>query len=429
MILIKKVMGRKLDTLLGRKKSKAGKLKSLLRLGLSRLTVLKNQRLVRSSHSRSDVAQLLRLAQTQRALLRVEHVIKEQDMLDTFMMLEIHCNVLLERITLFENHEQCPEELREAVTSLIFASSRCSGFPELREMRSVFASLYGKEFVVLHDNCGVDAKMIQKMSTAQPSLESRIKAMKEIALAEGITVDIEKIVSENMEESGLRQTKTQGQPTPDPPVEPEEPQIGSLSLNGVNRCVQFSASMNSRHKYKDAVSAARVAFESATFAAAAARVAVELSRSESQGKGLSDENDDRIRSARSFNNGPGQEVLERPKIFHPVEPEKNYVSESSSDSDGEGFYERRHMEVSKKEKNVVSHQPYGIQSSPRSPGDSLQKQSKRVAFEASVNEEKHSVYGAEARTQTEGPCMDNWAKLHSSRKTRPFSMRTRRGFQ
>ncbi|KAK1263803.1 hypothetical protein QJS04_geneDACA011905 [Acorus gramineus] len=429
MIIIKKVMGRKLDMLLGRKKSKAGKLKSLLRLALYRLTVLKNQRLVCSSHSRSDVAQLLRLAQTQRALLRVEHVMKDQDMLDAFLMLDTHCNVLLERITLIENHKVCPEELREAVTSLIFASSRCSGFPELQEMRSVFASMYGKEFMVLRDNCGVDAKMIQKMSTAQPNLESRIKATKEIALAEGITVDIEKIISEKMEESGLRQTKTQGQPTPDPPVEPEEPKLGSLSLNGVDRCVQFSASMNSRHNYKDAVSAARAAFESATFAAAAARVAVELSRSESQGKGLSDENDDRMHSARSFNNGPGQEVLERPKIFHPVEPEKNSVSESSSDSDEEGFYERRRMEVWKKEINMVSCQPYGIQSSPRFQSDSLQKQSKRVAFEASVNEEKHSVYGAEARTQTEGPCVDNWAKLRSSRETRQFSVRTRRGFQ
>lgn len=46
-----------------------------------------------------------------------------------------------------------------------------------------------------------------------------------------------------------------------------------------------------RHqKYNDAAGAAQAAFESAAYAAAAARAAVELCRSESQGKGSDDEN-------------------------------------------------------------------------------------------------------------------------------------------
>lgn len=58
----------------------------------------------------------------------------------------------------------CPEELKEAVSSLIFASSRCGDFPELQEIRALFTSRFGKEFVgraiELRNNCGVNHKAI-----------------------------------------------------------------------------------------------------------------------------------------------------------------------------------------------------------------------------------------------------------------------------
>lgn len=57
----------------------------------------------------------------------------------------------------------CPDELREAISGLLFASSRCGDFPELQEIRVVFMSRYGKEFVAraieLRNNCGVNAKV------------------------------------------------------------------------------------------------------------------------------------------------------------------------------------------------------------------------------------------------------------------------------
>ena len=49
----------------------------------------------------------------------------------------------------------------------------------------------------------------------------------------------------------------------------------------ITRDEKFSESMKGRKKYTDVAAAARVAFESAAYAAAAARAVVELSRSES----------------------------------------------------------------------------------------------------------------------------------------------------
>lgn len=57
----------------------------------------------------------------------------------------------------------CPEELEEAISSLIYASTRCGEFPELQDMRAMFTSRFGREFtasaVDLRNNCRVNSKV------------------------------------------------------------------------------------------------------------------------------------------------------------------------------------------------------------------------------------------------------------------------------
>ena len=58
---------------------------------------------------------------------------------------------------------ECPNELNEAVSSLLFAASRCGEMPELQKIRRMFTSRFGKEFatraVELCTNCGVNPKV------------------------------------------------------------------------------------------------------------------------------------------------------------------------------------------------------------------------------------------------------------------------------
>lgn len=60
-------------------------------------------------------------------------------------------------------HRECPEELKEAISSLIFASSRCGEFPELQKIRGIFVSRFGREFaahaIELRNNSGVNPKV------------------------------------------------------------------------------------------------------------------------------------------------------------------------------------------------------------------------------------------------------------------------------
>ncbi|KAJ0038600.1 hypothetical protein Pint_23292 [Pistacia integerrima] len=278
-------MGKKLDALFGRN-FKSYKFKPQVNLAISRLAVLKNQRQVKCNQARSDVVQLLQQGHQERALLRVEHVIKERNMLDAFIMMESYCNLLIERVHLIEQDKECPIELREPISTLLFAASRCGEFPELQEIRALFTSRYGKEFVnraiELRNNCAVNARMIQKLSTRQPELENRMKVLKEIATENGIVLQLEEASSISSEEI-LDVSKKQNQTEPKTSTNLSPTRPGDHSQNSPNNLREddeFSDSMKAGKKYKDVADAAQAAFESAAHAAAAARAAVELSRSE-----------------------------------------------------------------------------------------------------------------------------------------------------
>ncbi|KAH0453022.1 hypothetical protein IEQ34_017346 [Dendrobium chrysotoxum] len=253
------------------------KLKSLLNLTVCRLSVLRNQRNARCCIARSDITQLLLLGQQDRALIRAELLIKEQNMVDVFSLVESYCQFLNDRAFLLEQQMECPEVLKEAAAGLSFAASRCGDLPELQVVRKIISSRFGKEFtaaaVELRNNCGVDAKMVQKFSARKPSMESRVDVMKEIARERG--VELELITNPFSEVSVVDQYASLW--TENQAEEIATPQPDS-SFHG-----NYKGKMRVQDEYKDVVSAARAAYESASYAAVAAKAALELFQLEADG--------------------------------------------------------------------------------------------------------------------------------------------------
>ncbi|KAJ6421438.1 hypothetical protein OIU84_028753 [Salix udensis] len=274
-------MRKKLDALFPRKFN-TSKFSSLAKLAISRIAILKNRKQVRVSFAKSDVIQLLNLGHQERALLCVEHVIKDQSMADAFDMMEDYIHFLVDRVVQLEKNKECPDELKEAVSSLIFASSRCGEFPELQEIRGIFTSRFGKEFaagaVELRSNCGVNSYIIENLSGRQPSLESRMKLLKGIATENGIILNLVEddpvVAQENFHVDHHQQQHHQQQ------QQQQHHHHHHHQQPNVFREEELYGSSRGR-KYKDVASAALDAFEAAVYAAQAARVAVELSRYES----------------------------------------------------------------------------------------------------------------------------------------------------
>lgn len=60
-------------------------------------------------------------------------------------------------------------DLKEAISSLIYASPRCADLPELIQIRTLFTAKYGKEFVAsateLRPDCGVNRRVRSRNSS------------------------------------------------------------------------------------------------------------------------------------------------------------------------------------------------------------------------------------------------------------------------
>ncbi|KAF5745277.1 hypothetical protein HS088_TW07G00860 [Tripterygium wilfordii] len=345
-------MGKKLDALLGRS-FKAYKFNALVNLALSRLAVLKNQRQVRYDQARSDVVKLLEIGHHERALLRVEQVIKERNTLDVYTMMESYCSLLIERVSLIEQERVCPDELKEAIASLLYASSRCGDFPELQELRAVFTTRYGKEFVYsaieLRNNCRVNLKMMQKLSTRQPGLENRMMLLKEIASEKRITLQLDEASSVSTEEK-LGENKNQNRPNKYRSTNSGSSKLGDDLQNSPEALLNdgFSDSMKTRKTYRDVADAAQAAFESAAYAAEAARAAVELSRTDNDSDDQNSPNnrrknafdrDESFRVESNQENGVIQNKNQAGQEDKPAAVVKRTMSTSSSDSAQENVKE------------------------------------------------------------------------------------------
>ncbi|KAF8733742.1 hypothetical protein HU200_014589 [Digitaria exilis] len=316
-------MGRRLDVLLGRTTKQTARLRSLLGLAVTRLGVVRGHRQVRCAQARGDVEQLLRLGRPDRALARAEHVVREQNALDVLADLETYCHLIVDRAALVDAHRECPQELREAAAGLVYAAARCGELPELQEVRTILAAKFGREFVSaaseLRSGCGVNPKIVQKLSTKQPSLESRQMVIQEIAAEKGIDVRVYEPPCEDYGRSNRshRKTKQDEERIRMPPVDDQD---------------EEEISGDSAQRYKDVEAAAQAAFESAASAAAAAKAAMELSRGEPRGRG------DGRKPGRTQMDHEGKKADEMldGKKFEKIGHARNYTSEIEIVSEDEG---------------------------------------------------------------------------------------------
>ncbi|XP_057766843.1 uncharacterized protein LOC130987213 [Salvia miltiorrhiza] len=181
-------MGKILNTLLRRSPSKtSSKLAMMARLAISRIAILKNIHTAKWNIACSDALQLLPGGHPRRelALIKAELAITEQKTLDAYAMIEVYCRLLAEKTEMITDSKECPNELKEMVSSLIFAASRCGQFPELEKIRQMLTSKYGKDFaysaIEIRNNCGVHPKMVHKLSSLPPTMEAKENLLKKIA--------------------------------------------------------------------------------------------------------------------------------------------------------------------------------------------------------------------------------------------------------
>ncbi|KAF7141433.1 hypothetical protein RHSIM_Rhsim06G0148100 [Rhododendron simsii] len=130
---------------------KASYCKRLIRRVQCRLKLLKNKRCSIVRHSRDDVAQLLKDGHEQSAQLlkKVELIFKDESIVAVYDLLDHFCEFIIINLSYIRNHKDCPNDVNEAVSTLIFASARCGNLPELPKIRKLFGERYGQRFALV----------------------------------------------------------------------------------------------------------------------------------------------------------------------------------------------------------------------------------------------------------------------------------------
>ncbi|KAG9448938.1 hypothetical protein H6P81_008903 [Aristolochia fimbriata] len=161
------------------------KCKTCLNLAISRIKHLRNKRELQLRNMRKEIAQFLQTGQEAIARIRVEHIIREMNILAAYEILELFCEFVYARVPILETQKDCPPELQEAIASIIFAAPRCLDLPELMQVRNLFGTKYGKEFVLaaseLIPDSGVNRGIIEKLSVKAPPANVKLKLLKDIA--------------------------------------------------------------------------------------------------------------------------------------------------------------------------------------------------------------------------------------------------------
>ncbi|KAG0477820.1 hypothetical protein HPP92_012539 [Vanilla planifolia] len=180
---LQKLMG--LASSILRRRFNPSKCKTEANLVSARIKLLRNRRETQVRQMRRDIAMLLQSGQEDTARIRVEHVIREQNIMAANEVINLFCELIVVRLPIIQKQRDCPPDLKEAISSMIYAAPRCSDIPELCSIRDIFEKKYGKDFVSaaadLRAESGVNRLLIEKLSIRKPVGEVKLKVMEEIA--------------------------------------------------------------------------------------------------------------------------------------------------------------------------------------------------------------------------------------------------------
>ncbi|XP_037961252.2 IST1 homolog isoform X1 [Plutella xylostella] len=148
------------------------KLKTHLRLAINRLKLLEKKKTELALKARREIAEYIGAGKSERAKIRVEHIIREDYMVEAMEIVEMYCDLILARFGLVTQMKEMDEGLAEAISSLIWVAPRMhTDVQELKVISDLFTHKYGKIYA---DACRsenvntISEKLKHKMSVQSP---------------------------------------------------------------------------------------------------------------------------------------------------------------------------------------------------------------------------------------------------------------------
>ena len=144
-----------------------------LKMAISRIQISSNKKAALLKQNMREIAVMLSEdpPKEEKAKIRAEALIRDDNLIEAYEILQLECELLFERIKLIEFSKLCPSDLVPPVSDLIYASQRVD-IPELMMIRKQFRAKYGKEFekAALENYGGVlNQRIVTKLSVDPPA--------------------------------------------------------------------------------------------------------------------------------------------------------------------------------------------------------------------------------------------------------------------
>uniref|UniRef100_A0A7I4YXK5 IST1 homolog n=1 Tax=Haemonchus contortus TaxID=6289 RepID=A0A7I4YXK5_HAECO len=169
------------------------KLKTNLRLAINRLKLMGKKKTEMAMKARTEIAEYISANKADRARIRVEHIIREDYLVEAYEILEMYCDLLLARFGLIEQMKTLDDGIAEAVISILWAAPRvATDIAEFKTISDQLTVKYGKPFAEaaranqLEFPAKVSPKLISKLSAAAPPKLLVERYMIEIAASAGV---------------------------------------------------------------------------------------------------------------------------------------------------------------------------------------------------------------------------------------------------
>jgi len=151
----------------------ATKLKATLRLCSSRFDVAKHKKAALMKENMREVAMLLaeEPPKEEKARIRTERLIKDDHLIEAYEILQLECQLLVERVGLLKHSNECPTDLVPCVSDLIYAAPRVE-ISELGVIRKQLVAKFGKNFssdAERNKDGVVSQRIVEKLSLAPPT--------------------------------------------------------------------------------------------------------------------------------------------------------------------------------------------------------------------------------------------------------------------
>ncbi|KAJ0242267.1 Regulator of Vps4 activity in the MVB pathway protein [Hirschfeldia incana] len=142
-----------------------------------RIDIVRKRRIAMVKFWKTDIVEFLKNGLDYDAYTRAELLLEELRIISCYDIIERFCDCISENLPLMRRTRECPEECREAVSSLIYAAAWVPDVPELKDLRAVFMRRFGN-----FTASSVNYELVEKTELRKrPSRELKIQTVKDIA--------------------------------------------------------------------------------------------------------------------------------------------------------------------------------------------------------------------------------------------------------